>query len=116
MAGDAIPDQTGSADPGDFFWALADELLGRDGVDEGTLMGFPCLRVGGDFFATCDHRSGDLIVKLSGDRVEELVASDVGAPFAPAGRVFKEWVIVSERDRVSWLALLDEACTFVREA
>lgn len=93
----------------DFFWGLADELLESDDVSEGSLMGFPCLRLDGEFFATCDHRSGDLIVKLSAARVKELIAAGSGAPFAPAGRVFKEWVLVPERDEESWRALLDEA-------
>jgi hypothetical protein len=40
-------------------------------------MVFPCLGVAGAFFASCDHRTGDLIVKLSRDRVQELVADVV---------------------------------------
>ncbi len=101
-------------DESDFFWDLADEVLGRDDVDEGTLMGFPCLRVKGDFFATCEHRRGDLIVKLPRERVTSLIEEGVGEPFAPAGRVFKEWALVRERDRTRWLALLDEAYAFVK--
>ena len=105
-----------AAEASDFYWALADELLERDDVDEGTLMGFPCLRVGGRFFSTCDHRSGDLIVKLPRQRVAELIEDGVGAPFSPAGRVFKEWALVAERDRAAWLALMDEAYAFVKGA
>lgn len=52
------------------------------------MMGFPCLRVDGAFFASCDHRSGDLIVKLPEARVRELIAEKTGKPFAPAGRIF----------------------------
>jgi hypothetical protein len=100
-------------DETEFFWDLVEPLLAADHVDEGTLMGFPCLRVNGDFFGTCDHRSGHLIVKLSRDRVGELIDEGVGAPFAPAGRVFKEWVLVEERDGRRWLDLLAEAKTFV---
>ena len=29
------------------------------------MMGFPCLRLDGDFFASCDHRTGNLVVKLN---------------------------------------------------
>ena len=105
-----------AAESTDFFWQLADELLERDDVDEGTLMGFPCLRVSGDFFATCDHRSGDLVVKLPRERVAGLIDDGAAAPFAPAGRVFKEWALVAERDSALWLALLDKAYTFVRHA
>lgn len=96
-----------------FYWDLADHFLREDGVDEGTLMGFPCLRVGGEFFSTCDHRTGDLIVKLPKARVEELVAARTSEPFAPAGRVFKEWTLVRRRNRRLWNDLLAEAKRFV---
>ena len=72
-------------------------------------MRFPCLRVDGSFFATCDHRTGDLIVKLPRHRVVELVHDGDAQPFAAAGRTFKEWVSVSHRDEPTWQALLAEA-------
>ena len=97
----------------EFFWDLVEPMLGEPGIDEGTLMGFPCLRINGDFFGTCDHRSGHLIVKVDRDRVAELIEEGVGQPFAPAGRVFKEWVLVEERDEKRWLDLLGEARAFV---
>jgi hypothetical protein len=103
----------GKTEASTFFWKTAEELMRRPDISEGTLMGFPCLRVDGDFFATCDHRSGDLIVKLSRDRVQEIIARDSGEPFAPAGRVFKEWVLVKRRDTKEWQNLLHEAIRFV---
>ena len=90
-----------------FFWELAGEFLGRDGVHEGTIMGFPCLRVGGEFLATAWNATGDLIVKLPRARVLELVEAGEGEPFAPAGKVFKEWLQVPTRDAASWRALLE---------
>lgn len=100
-------------DPTAVFWELAGEFLARDEVEEGQLMGFPCLRVDGEFFATCDHRSGDLIVKLHRDDVAAMVGEGLGEPFAPAGRVFKEWVLVPERDEDRWRNLMDRALAFV---
>ena len=47
------------------FWALAAALLDQPAVTRSTMMGFACLRLDGDFFATCDHRTGDLVVKLN---------------------------------------------------
>ena len=88
-------------------------LLDLD-TDEGTLMGFPCLRVDGKFFGTCDHRTGELIVKLPRDRIETLIDARVGQPFAPAGRIFKEWVLVPDRDSDQWRTLLKEARAFVK--
>ena len=107
QAVDHKPDAT------DFFWDLAAEFLARDFVDEGSLMGFPCVRVNGDFFCTCDHRTGHLIVKLPKARVQELVEQGVSEPFAPAGRVFKEWTLVQERDAQTWTDLMGEAFDFV---
>ena len=109
-----MDDEPATAAAADFFWQLADQLLERDDVDEGTLMGFPCLRVNGDFFATCHHRNGDLIVKLPRERVASLIEAGTAAPFAPAGRVFKEWALVTERDNAGWLALMDEGYAFVK--
>ena len=97
----------------DFFWELAQRLLEDERVSEGTLMGFPCLRANGEFFGACDHRTGDLIAKLSAPRVTELIESGEGEPFAPSGRVFQEWVLVVKRDAERWLALLAEARTRV---
>lgn len=96
------------------FWELAEPLLASGEVEEGTIMGFPCLRTSsGGFLAMAEHRTGDLIVKLAAGRVEELVAEGSGLPFAPAGRRFREWVHVPERDEALWQALLDEGRAFV---
>jgi hypothetical protein len=76
------------------------------------MMGFPCLRAAGAFFASCDHRSGDLIVKLPVHRVEQLIQAGAGEPFAPAGRTFHEWVLIGDRDPARWAGLIDEARAF----
>jgi hypothetical protein len=95
-----------------FFWDIAKPLLVEPGTSIGTLMKFPCLRAEGNFFATCDHRTGDLIVKLPRQRVSELVAAGHAQPFAPAGRTFREWATISRRDEDTWRALLAEAHTY----
>jgi hypothetical protein len=91
------------------FWALAAPLLNQPGVDRSTMMGFACLRLDGDFFATCDHRTGDLVVKLNEQRVSALVDSGVAEPFAPSGRRFREWASIPLSRRRQWGGLLDEA-------
>ena len=98
----------------DFFWNLAAPLVTSGEATEGSLMGFPCLRVDGEFFATCEHRTGELIVKLPELRVQELITDGVGQPFAPAGKVFSQWVLVPERREELWIDLMTEARTFVR--
>jgi hypothetical protein len=102
--------------PTDFFDRVSAGALAHPDVTPGTMMGFPCLRVAGAFFASCDHRTGDLIVKLPRDRVTQLVDSGAGKPFAPAGRTFREWVLVDDRDEARWAELIDEARIFVSGA
>ena len=91
------------------FWSLAEPLLERAGVTRSTMMGFPCLRLNGAFFASCDHRSGDLVVKLDERRVTELIDARKAEPFAPNGRRFREWATIPIRRQRNWPALLDEA-------
>lgn len=99
--------------PTDFFHRVSADALTERDVTTGTMMGFPCLRVAGAFFASCDHRTGDLIVKLPRDRVTQLIESGAGRPFTPAGRTFREWVLVDDRDETRWGELIDEARIFV---
>ena len=95
------------------FRELAEPLLAEGLAEEGTIMGHPCLRApGGAFLATAEHRTGDLIVKLPRARVDELIGSGLGEPFAPAGRPFREWARIPARDAALWRALLAEARAF----
>lgn len=101
----------------ELFDEVADPLLGSGRAEPGTMMGFPCLRTrAGDFFAAADRHSGDLIVKLPAARVDALVEQGVGQSFAPAGRRFREWVSIPERDPDRWEALMAEALDFVSGA
>lgn len=94
------------------FWTLAAPLLALEGVERSTMMGFPCLRCSGRYFASIDKDGTGLIVKLSRARVQALIAEGIGAPFSPAGRVFREWVFVAMEHEDSWAALLAEAHAF----
>ena len=96
------------------FWELIEELQLEDPrVEEGTIMGGRCARVAGEFLGLVDVKDRGLVVKLPSERVQELIDEGIGQPFAPAGKVFKEWVSVPERDRARWRALLREGVAFV---
>jgi hypothetical protein len=73
------------------------------------MMGFPCLRLGGDFFASCDRRTSHLVVKLVKAQVDDLLERGRGEPFAPNGRRFREWVAIPYARRRSWARLLVDA-------
>lgn len=95
------------------FWELAEPFLVRPAVTRSTMMGFPCLRVRGQFFASTDRANGNLLVKLPEDRVDALVAAGRAEAFAPAGRRFREWAAIPYARSRSWKKLLDEAHAFV---
>jgi len=98
----------------DLFWELIDELQLEDPrVEEGTIMGGRCARVSGEFLGLVDFKGSGLVVKLPSERVAELIERGHGEPFAPAGKIFKEWVSIPTRDRRRWRALLRESVAFV---
>lgn len=93
------------------FWELAQPLLDQAGVARSTMMGFPCLRLHGDFFATCDRRTGDLVVKLDEGQVNRLIDDGKAGPFAPNGRRFREWAAIPYTRSRTWGRHLDAALT-----
>lgn len=96
------------------FWELIEELQLEDPrVEEGTIMGGRCVRVAGEFLGLVDYKGSGLVVKLPRARVQQLIDDGVGRPFAPAKKVFAEWVSVPERDRRRWRALIRESRDFV---
>lgn len=95
------------------FWDLAEPLLGQPDVTRSTMMGFPCMRVRGQFFASTDCANGNLLVKLPEARVDKLIDAGRAEPFAPAGRRFREWAAIPYAQSRSWKRLLDEAHQFV---
>jgi hypothetical protein len=78
------------------------------------MMGYPCIRLAGRFLASYDDQAGCLVVKLPRERVSELVENGHGDFFAPAGKVFGEWVSIPTADRGLWQAVLAEAVDFAR--
>ena len=97
------------------FWDVAEPFVAEGRLVEGTIMGHQCLRSAIDdgFVATVERSSGSLVVKLPESRVAELIEAGDGEPFAPANKVFKEWVAIPGFDEATWTALLEESIAFV---
>ena len=76
-------------------------------------MGGRCARVSGEFLALADFKDSGLVVKLPRERVDALIAAGTGQPFAPAGKVFREWIAIPYRHRRRWRALVREGVGFV---
>ena len=86
--------------------AFADD---RQVAPPGTGKGFGtgALKVNGKIFAMISSK-GEFVVKLSEERVNELVAAGEGSRFDPGrGRVMKEWLAVTADHK--WLPLAKEA-------
>jgi TfoX/Sxy family transcriptional regulator of competence genes len=95
---------------------LTDDLLYHPAVVRSTMMGRPCVRRAGRFFASFDPEADCLVLKLPTERVEALIDDGAGEPFAPNGRVFREWVAIATPDPSAWARLLAEALDFAGPA
>jgi hypothetical protein len=105
---------TSTTPASDALWDAAGDVMDRPDVTRSTMMGLPCLRVDGAFFASLDGATGDLLVKLSRHRVDELLEAGAGHPFAPAGRRFREWIALPPDAAADWPTFVEEALTHVR--
>lgn len=117
MARDAAatspPEPSGGDGGRALYDELTDDLLHDPAIGRATMMGYPCVRLAGRFVASYDDTNG-LVVKLPRERVDTLLDDGHGEPFAPAGKVFREWVAIPHGDRDLWRALLTEAVDFAR--
>ena len=89
---------------------LTAEFLMKPGVTLERAFSRISLMVGGKLFASAGH--GGLLIKVSAERVAELIASGEGQPFSTGGnRVMREWVIAAPT--TDWRALAAESMAFV---
>ena len=93
---------------------LTDDLLYDPAIGRATMMGYPCVRLAGRFLASYDDKAHCLVVRLPRERVAELIDDGHGEPFAPAGKVFGEWVSIPMVDSDLWQQVLAEAVDFAR--
>jgi hypothetical protein len=107
-----VPSDTSS--DADLFEALCEDYAGKPGVTlpgEGRGFGSSALKINNSIFAMLVD--GRLVVKLSRQRVSELIETGVGEPFdAGKGKPMKEWVGLLG-DEVSCRGLVAEAFAFV---
>ena len=84
------------------FGTVVAALAHEGDVTTSRMFGYVGLKANGKVFAM--NVNGRLVVKLVAERVQELLASGVAAPFDPGhGRVMREWVAVPDRADVDWL-------------
>jgi hypothetical protein len=94
---------------------LIDELMGEPGVTppHGRGFGRSAVRFNGKIFAMFVR--GRLVLKLSADRVDEMIAAGHGIRFdANKGTPMREWLSLDPASDEPWLPLAKEALTFAR--
>lgn len=97
------------------FPSVARAFSGRANVESARMFGSDAFKVGGKVF--CMQVRGRLVVKLSKGRADELIAASLAEPFDPGhGRVMREWVTIGSEAPVDWVALSEEAMTYVAAA
>jgi hypothetical protein len=109
------PEAFGGDEASDLYEELTDDLLYDPAIGRATMMGYPCVRLAGKFLASYDDKARCLVAKLPRERVAQLIANGSGETFAPAGKVFREWVAIPAVDRDLWQQLLAEAVEFARQ-
>jgi hypothetical protein len=109
------PESSGGDEERDLYELLTDDLLYDPAVGRATMMGYPCVRLAGKFLATYDDKAQCLVLALPRERVAQLIANGTGETFAPAGRVFREWVAIPAVDRDLWQRVLAEGVEFARQ-
>jgi hypothetical protein len=53
---------------------------------------------------------------LAADDVAARIQAGSGEPFAPAGKVFREWLAMEPGDEQAWRSAMADALAFVRSA
>jgi hypothetical protein len=97
----------------DEFWDAAAPLMAEGLIEEGTIMGGPCVRAKGEFVSMPHHKGPGIVVKLPRETVDSMIDSGDGQPFAPAGKVFGEWVLIEAHDEDRWRELIRDSVLFV---
>ena len=95
------------------FEEIVDRLsLAESGVAISTMMKSPCLRYQGDFFAMNPVKIDTLIVKLSPERVDALIANGEGLEFNFTKKKFKEWVLIPRGREDAYEGYIREALAY----
>ena len=96
------------------FDEIASRMTEHEGVEISTMMGSPCLRYHGEFMTMMFDKADSLIVKVSADRVNELIEEGVGNEFNYTGKRFKEWVLIPLEFEDQYPDLVYEAMMYAK--
>lgn len=89
-------------------------LLREEGVEQSTMMKTPCLRYKGAFLTMMFDKEEALIIKVSPDRVNEIIAEGQGNEFNFTKKRFKEWVLIPLEFEEGYEAYIYEALAYAK--
>jgi len=92
----------------------ANKALAQEGVELSTMMKTSCLRYKGDFVAMMFDKENAMIIKVSPERVNELIAQGVGREFNFTKKRFKEWVLIPEELEAEYEGYMAEAIDYAK--
>lgn len=95
--------------------AAAAKLIKEKGVEYSTLMNSPCLRYKGDFMVMMFNKQDAMIIKVSPERVDELIASGKGLEFNFTKKKFKEWVLIPSKFESQYEKYMREALVYAKK-
>ncbi|MBF0194366.1 MAG: hypothetical protein HQL71_07385 [Magnetococcales bacterium] len=90
------------------------KVIKEPGVKESTMMKSPCLRYRGDFMAMMFEKEDALIIKVSPQRVNELIDAGIGMEFNFTKKKFKEWVLIPQEFEEKYDIFIYEAFEYVK--
>lgn len=91
------------------------KVMQENGVEQSTMMKTPCLRYKGDFIAMMFDKVDSLIIKVSPERVNELITSGKGNEFNFTKKRFKEWVLIPSKFENKYETYILEALAYARD-
>jgi hypothetical protein len=89
-------------------------ILSVDGVEESTMMKTPCLRYRDTFLAMMFDKQDALIIKISPERVNELISTGKGMEFNFTNKRFREWVLIGLEFQDQYPAYVNEALDYAK--
>jgi hypothetical protein len=93
---------------------VVDKIMRENGVELSTMMRTPCLRYKEDFMAMMFIKEDSLIIKVSPDRVNELISEGKGNEFNFTKKRFKEWILIPIGYEDEYEAYIYEALEYAK--
>ncbi len=93
---------------------VVNKIIRENDVEQSTMMKTPCLRYKGGFIAMMFEKENSLIIKVSPERVDELIANGKGSEFNFTKKRFKEWVLIPSKSENLYESYILEALKYAK--